>query len=176
MHIDAYVYAYVICVHVSNLEFGPNRNGVGVRLNDRAPSERRCLAERAPLPPPEPRAHTRGVVEVAALQCEHELALLHLLEADRARVVERLRERLPVAKLRQPMRGGALLVRVRVRARVRVKVRCRGKVGRQPVRARRCAPAVRPPEPPAPRRVSRRSAPRGARPVLCVSTWLGLEG
>ena len=89
------------------------------------PSERRCLAERAPLPPPEPRAHTRGVVEVAALQCEHELALLHLLEADRARVVERLRERLPVAKLRQPVRGGALLVRVRVRARVRVKRRRR---------------------------------------------------
>ena len=68
---------------------------------------------------------------MAALQCEHELALLHLLEADRARVVERLRERRPVAKLRQPVRGGALLVRGRVGARVR----CRGKVGRQPVRS-----------------------------------------
>ena len=60
---------------------------------------------------------------MAALQCEHELALLHLLEADRARVVERLRERLPVAKLRQPVRGGALLVRVRVRVRARVRVK-----------------------------------------------------
>ena len=72
-------------------------------------SERGCLAERAPLPSPEPGAHASGVVEVTALQREDELALLHLLEADRARVVERLRERLPVAKLRQPVRGGALL-------------------------------------------------------------------
>ena len=86
-----------------------SRTRRGRQIHDRVPLERRCLAERAPLPPPEPRAHTRGVVEVAALQCEHELALLHLLEADRARVVERLRERLPVAKLRQPVRGGALL-------------------------------------------------------------------
>ena len=90
--------------------------GVGVA------SERRRLAERAPLPPPEPRAHARGVVEVAALQREHELAPLHRLEADGARVVERLRERLPVAKLREPVRCGALLARDRVR------VRCRGGV------------------------------------------------
>ena len=84
-------------------------------------SERRRLAERAPLPPPEPRAHARGVVEVAALQREHELAPLHRLEADGARVVERLRERLPVAKLREPVRGGALLARDRHRDRDRVR-------------------------------------------------------
>ena len=50
---------------------------------------------------------------MAALQREHELAPLHRLEADGARVVERLRERLPVAKLREPVRGGALLARDR---------------------------------------------------------------
>ena len=51
-----------------------------------------------------------------------------------------MRERLPLAKLRQPVRGGALLVRDRAgargrvefgcRVRVRVRGRGRGRVGR----------------------------------------------
>ena len=87
------------------------REGGGAKTGGEGALERRRLAERAPLSPAEPRAHTRGVVEVAAPQREHELALAHLLEADRARVVERLRERLPFAKLREPVGGGALLRR-----------------------------------------------------------------